>query len=38
MGKTNDAADIKRAVVKAKITGELTNEQITMKYGIKNRS
>jgi len=38
MGKTNYAADIKWAVVKAKMTGELTNEQIMMKYGIKNKS
>ncbi|WP_445683099.1 hypothetical protein [Solibacillus sp. FSL H8-0538] len=38
MGKTNYAADIKWAVVKEKITGELTNEQLMIKYGIKNRS
>lgn len=38
MAKVSYPADVKWAVVKEKLTGELTNQQIMEKYGIKNRS
>lgn len=38
MVKVSYPADVKWAVVKEKLTGELTNQQIMEKYGIKNRS
>lgn len=38
MGKTNYSADVKWAVVKEKMAGESTNEEIMAKYGIKNKS
>ena len=38
MGKTNYSADVKWAVVKEKMAGESTNEEIMAKYEIKNKS
>ena len=36
MGKNVYSSDVKWAVVKAKIAGELTTQEIMEKYGIKN--
>lgn len=38
MGKNVYSSEVKWAVVKAKISGELTNQEIMKKYGIKNIS
>lgn len=38
MAKASYTADVKWAVVKDKLAGELTNQEIMEKYGIKNRS
>ncbi|WP_185819685.1 helix-turn-helix domain-containing protein [Salibacterium salarium] len=38
MGKNVYSSDMKWAVVKAKIAGELTTKEIMEKYGIKNKS
>lgn len=38
MGKTNYSAEVKWAVVKDKMTGLLTNQEIMGKYGIRNKS
>lgn len=38
MGKTHYSAEIKWAVVKAKLVGELTNEEIMGKFWVKNKS
>ena len=38
MGKNVYSSEIKWAVVKAKLSGELTNQEIMEKYGIKNVS
>ncbi|EXJ22892.1 Transposase [Alkalibacterium sp. AK22] len=36
MGKNVYSSEVKWAVVKAKLSGELTNKEIMGKYGIKN--
>lgn len=38
MGKNVYSSEVKWAVVKAKLSGELTNQEIMEKYGIKNVS
>lgn len=38
MGKNVYSSEVKWAVVKAKLSGELTNQEIMEKYGIKNKS
>ncbi|MDO5742777.1 MAG: helix-turn-helix domain-containing protein [Vagococcus sp.] len=38
MGKNVYSSEVKWAVVKAKLNGELTNQEIMEKYGIKNVS
>lgn len=38
MGKNVYSSDVKWAVVKAKLAGEMTTQEIMEKYGIKNKS